>query len=103
MTMKEREFTTREQQINQALAELKRGRAEVEKGKRINQKREHDLDIEIARRVQEQLARTDKFQRLMATSAIFNRRMAELYKGAGERNSREFNKKVKALQKGAER
>lgn len=88
----------------QMQAELERGRAEVEKGKRANDKRSREMDIEVGRRVQEELARTDKFQRFMATSAEFDKRLEMLYKGAdNKRNEKAFEDKVKVMQKGAER
>ena len=104
---KERELATRERQLQQAQqqvqAELERGRAEVEKGKRANDKRSREIDIEVGRRVQEELARTDKYQRFMATSAEWDKRMQMLYHGTDKRNEKAFENKVKALQKGAER
>lgn len=104
---KERELATRERQLQQAhqqvQAELERGRAEVERGKRANDKRSREMDVEVGRRVQEELARADKYQRFMATSAEFDKRLEMLYKGADKRNQKAFNEKVKALQKGAER
>lgn len=106
---KEREFSAREhelaarerqaQQVQQQIqAELERGRAEVERAKHALEKREQERKIEVAREVQEQLARTDKFQRLMATSAEWDKRMETLYKGADKRNEKQFEDKVKAVQ-----
>lgn len=87
------------QMQQQVQAELERGRAEVEKGKRANDKRSHEIDIEVGRRVQEELARTDKYQRFMATSVEWDKRMEMLYKGADKRNQKAFEEKVKAMQK----
>lgn len=84
------------QQQNQA--EQERGRSENERTKRALDKREQDMDIEVARQVQEQLARTDKYQQLMQTSAEWDKRMATLYKGADKHNEKQFEDKVKAVQ-----
>lgn len=104
-TDKEHEVANRERQLQhqrqQMQEELERGRAEVEQGKLANQKRSREIDVEVGRRVQEQLARTDKFQRLMQTSVEFNKRLELLYKGADKRNKKTFEDKVKSVrQKG---
>lgn len=91
------------QMQKQAQAELERGRAEVEKGKRANDKRSQELDVEVGQRVQAELARTDKYQRFMATSAEWDKRLEMLYKDADKRNEKAFTEKVRAMQKGAER
>lgn len=106
-TSKEREVANRERQLQhqrqQIQEELERGRAEVEQGKLANAKRSRELDIEVGRRVQDELSRVDKFQRFMATSAEFEKRLERLYKGADKRNSRTFEDRIKARQKGEKR
>lgn len=105
---KEHELANRERQLQQQSqqmqAELERGRAEIEKGKRANDKRSREMDVEVGQRVQEELARTDKYQRFMATSAEWDKRLEMLYHGADKRNEKAFNEKVKAMnKKGVER
>lgn len=112
---KERELAARERQTQQAQqqiqAELERGRAENEKAKRALDKREQELDVreqeldvEVARKAQERLAQTDKYQQLMTASAERKQRMDIFYKGKNKSNQKAFDEKVKAMrQKGTER
>ncbi len=101
---KERELAAQERQTRQAQqqaqAEIERGRTEDEKRKRALDKREQELDVEVARKAQERLEQTDSYQRLMAISPDWEQRMTTLYNGADKHNEKAFEDKVKAMRKG---
>lgn len=100
---KVREAAARERRAQQAQqlaqAELERGRAENEKGKCAIQKREQELNLEVERRTQERLEKTDDFQRLMQTSSAWEQRVAVLHKNKGSKQQSEkaTDEKVKPI------
>lgn len=100
---KVREAAARERQVQQERqqiqSELERGRAENEKSKRAIQKREQELNLEVERRTQERLEKTDNFQRLMQTSSAWEQRVAALHKSKGSKQQREktTDEKVKPI------